>query len=62
MEKDLTGISAVMPVVFCRRLGKYMMRHRAIMWKRDVFSKPEVYMATQSEKDRDTDTGNMQKN
>ena len=55
-RKNLVGISTV---VFYRRLGIHMTRHRAIMWKHDVIYKTgSTYRNanTQSEK------GNMHKN
>ena len=36
-----------MLVVFYRRLGIYMTRHRAIIWKHDVTPKPEVHNVLQ---------------
>jgi len=39
VEQNLVGISALMILVFCRRLWIHTMRHRAIMWKHDVIHK-----------------------
>ena len=38
-EKNLVGISALMLVVFYRRLGMHMTRHKAIMSKHDIIHK-----------------------
>jgi len=36
VQQNVTGISAVMLVVFYRHLGIHTTRHRTIMWKHDV--------------------------
>ena len=63
--QNLVGISAVMLVVFYRRLGMHMTSHRTIMWKRDVIHKTGSTqrrpIATPPEEDRVTATGNSTK-
>jgi len=39
LEQNLVGVSAVMPVVFYRRLGIHVTCHRAITWNYDLIHK-----------------------
>jgi len=63
VEQNLVGISGVMLVVFCRCFEMQMTRHMAIVQKHDVIPKTgsTQRMATPSEEDRTTATGNVHK-
>jgi len=60
----MVGISAVMLVVFCRRLGIYVTRRKAIMWKHGVIRKTRsrLRIETPSGDDRDRAIGSVHKN